>query len=824
MRRELPTGTVTFLFTDVEGSTKLLHELGAEGYAQVLAEHRLVLRDAFAAHGGVEVDTQGDAFFVAFGTAQGSLAAANDALESLAASPIRVRIGIHTGTPHLTGEGYVGIDVHRAARIAAVGHGGQVLISATTAGLLDSDLLRDLGEHRLKDLSAPERIYQLGDGEFPPLKSLYRSNLPIPATPFLGRYDELTQALALLSEEGVRLLTLTGPGGTGKTRLALQLAAEATERYPDGVFWVPLAPLRDSELVLDAAAETLGARDGLAAHIAGKSLLLLLDNFEHVVDAAAGLSQLLASCPNLQLLVTSRELLRLPGEHAYPVPPLDPQDGTELFAARARAVQPDFVASDAVPELCARLDNLPLALELAAARVGVISPEQLLERLAQRLDLLKAGRGVDPRQQTLRAAIEWSHELLTPEEQRLFARLAVFGGGCTLEAAEEVAEAELDTLQSLVDKSLIRHTQERFWMLETIREYASERLEASSEANELRRRHTEFFLTLVERATSELEGPDQAYWFARLRAEEDNLRAALLWSSEAGMAETTLRSAAALWRFWWMRGALAEGGRWYAHALTLAPEGPANVRAKALYGWGNLAASGGAAEEAQKHFEEAIGLYRLAGDDDGVVRTLYDLGSAHFQQGRTDAAKRLYEEALGLARATGNLRGEEIALANLAYLALRRGDTDRAATLSEETLSLAHQRGDDYSVAGALQNLALVDLHEGRLERAAERLAESLPLTLAIQDTVTTGNTLVALAALALARGDAEAAARVLGASAQLREPLGLALDIIERELHQETEHEARARLGDDAFVATLDEGRTLTPQEALAIALRARL
>jgi tetratricopeptide (TPR) repeat protein len=359
-------------------------------------------------------------------------------------------------------------------------------------------------------------------------------------------------------------------------------------------------------------------------------------------------------------------------------------------------------------------------------------------------------------------------------------------------------------------------------MLETIRQYASERLEDSGESNELRRRQAEFFLAFVERAAVELEGPDQGYWFTRLAAEQDNVRAALVFLSEAGMAESTLRSTAALWRFWWMRGAVAEGRRWYELALALAPGAPASMRAKALYGWGNLADAGGAVEEAQKHYEQALDLYRLAGDDDGVVRTLYDLGSAHSAQGRTDEAERLYEEALGLARATGNLRGEAMALANLAYLALRQGNRDRAATLGEEALALDRRRGDDYAVAVGLGNLALVDLRDGRLERAAERLAESLPLSLALQDNLATGNTLVALAALALARGDPEAAARVLGAGAQVREPLGLALDPVEHELRQETEHEARAQLGDDAFVAALDGGHTLTPQEALAVALRA--
>src|SRR6266536_5057065 len=491
--RELPRGTVTFLFTDIEGSTRLLRELGAEDYANSLAEHRRVLREAFEHHAGVEVDTQGDAFFVAFSTAPGALDAARAAQAEL---ELPVRMGLHTGTPLLTEEGYVGADVHRAARIAAAGHGGQVLVSASTASLLEpsNTVLLDLGEHRLKDLSAPERIYQLGGGEFSPLKSLYRTNLPIPATPFLGREQELRDVLGLLSEEDVRLLTLTGPGGMGKTRLGLQVAAEAAERFPEGVFWVPLAPLRDPELVLEAAGQALGVSDGFADHVADKSVLLLLDNFEHVVEAAGALSEVLSACPNLQLIVTSRELLQVPGEQVYPVPPLEHEDGEALFLARARAARPDFEAGEAVSELCDRLENLPLALELAAARVRVLSPEQLLERLAGRLDLLKAGRGVDPRQQTLRATIEWSFDLLDEDEQRLFVRLAVFRGGCALEAAEEICDADLDTLLSLVDKSVVRvRDGDRFSMLETVREFAEERLEQSGEADELRLRHAERF-------------------------------------------------------------------------------------------------------------------------------------------------------------------------------------------------------------------------------------------------------------------------------------------------------------------------------------------
>lgn len=560
IRRDLPTGTVTFLFADVEGSTKLLRELGGEAYAAALSEHRRILREAFVAQGGVEVDTQGDAFFVAFPTAPGAISAAAAALAGLAAGPVHVRIGIHTGTPTLTEEGYVGLDVHRAARIAACGHGGQVLVSAATATLLDGDGLRDLGAHRLKDLAAPERIYQLGPAEFPPLRSLQQTNLPIQATPFLGRHKELAQVLALLADESIRLLTLTGPGGIGKTRLALQAAAEVGVRHPNGAWWIPLDSVRDPRLVLPATGQALGIGGNvLAAHIADRSMLILYDNFEQVIDAAAEVADLLTSCPNLHLFVTSREPLHVAAEQVFPVPPLGHDDGVQLFLARARAIKPDFRTHDAIPEICRRLDELPLALELAAARVTALSATQILERLEQRLPLLTGGtRDMPERQQTLRAAIAWSYELLEPEERRLLARLAVFRGGCTLEAAERVADADVDTLQPLVDQSLLRHDDDRFSMLETIRDYAVERLEASGEAAVLRGRHAEYFLALAEdlepkRPASGATGE----WLDRLEREHDNIRAALDWLETSGESERALRLAGVVSWSWARLGTVA---------------------------------------------------------------------------------------------------------------------------------------------------------------------------------------------------------------------------------------------------------------------------
>jgi len=721
VRHDLPSGTVTFLFTDVEGSTKLLHELGAEAYAAALAHHRRVVREAFRAHGGVEVDTQGDAFFVAFPTAPGALAAVEEMIAGLASGPIRVRMGLHTGTPLLTEEGYVGADVNRAARIAAVGHGEQVLVSAATASLLEADGLRDLGEHRLKDLSAPERIYQLGEDDFPPLESLYRTNLPVPSTPFLGRENELADVAGYLSREDVRLLTLTGPGGTGKTRLGLQAAAEASERFPDGVFWVPLAPLRDPELVLESAAQALGAEDGVVEHIVDKQLLLLFDNFEHVIEGAESLAALLAACPNLRLMVTSRELLALPGEQAYPVPPLEPQEGTELFLARARASDPAFVVTTSVPELCARLDNLPLALELAAARVRVLSPEQLLQRLSGRLDLLKAGRGVDARQQTLRATIEWSHDLLTEDEQRLFARLAVFRGGCTLETAEAVCDADVDTLQSLADKSLLRRRDDRFWMLETILEFAAERLTKREDEEATRDRHLDHFLALGERAYAEQAAAST--WFPILDAEHDNLRAALDWARlRANEAETRLASALA--PYWTMRGHGREAQQRLAGALARY-ESRDHIRARALT---HLADSDGiAVDEAVSYLDEALALWRELGDVTGEAEALETLGWAYDTFGENERARLAHEQSLAVRREAGasELDGWG-SLAGLCHVFVTPGEIERAEETARELYELATRHGHRQAEQLALHFLADCPLIGGNYAEAEERYLRAL--------------------------------------------------------------------------------------------------
>jgi predicted ATPase/class 3 adenylate cyclase len=816
VERALPTGTVTFLFTDVEGSTKLLYELGAEDYAARLAEHRHVLRTAFERHGGVEVDTQGDAFFVAFPTAAGALEAAREAQDALA---IPVRMGIHTGTPLLTPEGYVGADVHKAARVASAGHGGQVLVSSAAAALLDASnsLLLDLGEHRLKDLTAPERIYQLGEGDFPPLKTLYRTNLPVPATPFLGREQELVRVLELLEE--TRLLTLTGPGGTGKTRLALQAAAESAEAYPDGVFWVPLAPLRDPALVLEQAAQAVGGEDDFSEAVADKRLLLLLDNLEHLIEAAEDLSGVLGACPNLRVLVTSRELLGLPGEQAYPVPPLEPEDGAKLFVARARAASPDFTPNGEVAELCARLDNLPLALELAAARVRVLSPTQLLERLSGRLDLLKAGRGVDARQQTLRATIEWSHELLDEEEQRLFARLSVFRGGCTLEAAEAVCDAGLDTLQSLVDKSLVRVRDEgRFWMLETIREYALELIEASREAEGVRRRHAEYFLALAEEAEPNLfASASPTEWLDRLEREHDNVRAALEWLASVGEAQSALRLAGGLSDFWYMRGFVAEGARRLEAALA-ADEQPSPARAKALNGAATMAIALGDPAAGRRRAEEALALYRELGDVRGIANALWGVGYAVVEGGDPPAAEGALEESVRLFRELGDLDSAVGASRTLAFSYAERGEKERAFELHSDNLREARKIGNRQIEARSLGSMSFVAADLGRVDEALPLVYEAYRIDCELGNRLEIAVDVGRFAKILAVAGRADVAARLLSCSEALCEELEAAVPWVTR-MYREIEAKLRAELDGDAFAQAWQQGRNLSADEAVELA-----
>ena len=818
VRSELPSGTVTFVFTDVEGSTKLLHELGAEAYAEALAAHRRIVREACGAHDGVEVDTQGDAFFVAFPTAPGAVAAAVEATEHLAVGPIRVRVGVHTGTPYLGDEGYVGVDVHRAARVAACGHGGQVLLTTTTAGLVGHKGLLDLGEHRLKDLSAPERIFQLGDVEFPPLKSLHRTNLPIPATPFLGRQRELVEVSGLLAQDAVRLLTLTGPGGTGKTRLGLQAAAEAADRFPGGVFWVPLASLRDPRLVLPTAGQAVGANDDIAEHIRDRALLLLLDNFEHVMDAADDLAELLAACPNLRLLVTSRELLRLPAEQAYQVPSLRTSEGVELFVARARAADSRFEPTAAVDELCGRLEQLPLALELAAARVTVLTPEQLLERLAQRLDILKAGRGSDARQQTLRATIEWSHDLLDCEERQLFARLAVFSGGCTLEAVESVAGADLDVLQALVDKSLVRMLDGgRFWMLETIREYAAEQLASSEERDALGRSHAEYFLDLADTEDRHLIDEAGVERLDELEREQDNLRLALAWFDAAGETQSLQQLFGALVALWAYRGPLAEGIGWSERAL--AETRPTVAHARVLAGAAELAALRGDPQTAQGLAEEALRLYQTFGDSFGIAISQQALAYSFTEMNEPDRAQRMAEESVRGFEAIGAEHRLLWATRTLAYISLLLGQNERGRKLHEANLLRARNLGNRRVEATTLGALALLWLHEGRLCDALPMLIENMPIFEEVGTTVDVATNLTRIAAVLATTDEVVAATELLAHTGAVFEEVGVDLKWVTRNNDEALEH-LHTQLNDEAFHAAWATGAALSTKDAIQLGM----
>jgi len=822
VQRELPSGTVTFLFTDVEGSTRLLHELGVDRYAEALDEHRRVIRDACTRNAGVEVDTQGDAFFVAFPSAPAALEAAVQASTALASGPIRVRMGIHTGTPHVGEEGYVGVDVHRAARIAACGHGGQVLVSASTASLVGPARLRDLGEHRLKDLSAPERIYQLDSEDFPPLGSLYQTNLPVPSTPFLGRAQELSAVVGLLSHDDIRLLTLTGAGGTGKTRLALQAAAEVADRYPHGVWWVPLASLRDPELVRTAVEQALGATSDVVEHIGDRRMLLLLDNFEHVVEAASEVAPMLAAFPGLAVLVTSREPLHLTGEQEYPVPPLRPEEGVGFFLARARAAEPDFAADDTVAEICLRLDELPLALELAAARVKALSARQILERLEQRLPFLTGGaRDLPDRQRTLRATIEWSHELLSVDERRLFARLAVFRGGCTLDAAESVAEARLDIVQALVDQSLVRHTDERFWMLETIREFAAACLRDSGEQDELEQGHAGYFLELAERAEPNLRwSGTPGEWLDRLDSEHDNLRAALDLLAGTGERQLELQLAGALSRFWVMRSHLAEGGRRLERALA-ADESPTAARARALDG-AAVIALGDDIPAARRHAEEALTIHRAIGDPWGTAYSAAVLAEILTEEGDLERAEQLFAESRERFRELGDEHHTFLATDGLAGVYEDLGDIERARLLHEDNLRSARGQSNHRIVARSLGQLAAYAHNEGRLEDAIAMLRESLFILHDLGDRLGIADDFGRLARTLAVAGRVEAALRLVPCSEALYEETGRNVASWTAKRNEETVTIARSQLDEADFATAWEQGKALTFDEAVTLALDA--
>ena len=792
-RPDLPSGTVTFLFTDVEGSTKLLHALGDEAYADALGEHRRVLRESFARHGGVEVDTEGDAFFVAFPTPVGAISAAADGTAGLEDGPIRVRIGIHTGTPLRTDEGYVGVDVHRAARIGAAGHGGQVLISGTTVELVDGETsidLVDLGEHRLKDLAAPESLYQLGRGSFPPLRTLSVSNLPTPATPFIGRADDVVRLSTLLSEKDTRLVTVSGPGGIGKTRLSIEAANAAVEPFPGGRWWLALAPIRDATHVLPAIGRLLGAPDGadegsllrsIGESIGSRRTLLLLDNTEHLLPAlASDVARLLDAASGLTILVTSRERLRLGPERLYEMDVLSDEDAQALFVARAEAIGSTVERGPTVAELCRRLDRLPLALQLAAARLRLFTVEQLLDRMPV-LDLTTGEIDADPRQRTLRATIEWSHDLLSDDERVLFRRLSVFVGGCSLDAAVEVAGAELDVLEGLLDKGLLQRRtlrgEPRFWMLESIREFASERLEAAGETTGVRERHAVWFRNLAETADAAIRAGDPEEGHVDvLDGAIDDLWEAISFGLESGDGVLVRSIVSALPMFWIMRGRLTEGRSWIERALAVDPTAD-DLRRRLLSDLATIAAMQGDHVSAVEAADEAgLLAQELGGATDRIEHVRQEAFAALLRDDFA-TAEPLYEELFALATEVGNGVRTSASRLNLATIANHTDRHDRAERLLRENLTFVRSRGQSRCEATTLAMLAETSIRRDRGGEVAQTARLAAVRSSQIRDDPLLIYSLELVAASAAEEGDGRRAALLLGAADEARRRMELERD-----------------------------------------------
>ena len=875
--RGLPSGTLTMLFTDIEGSTGLLTRLG-DRYGEALSAQRTHLRDAIGRCRGREMGTEGDSFFVVFESARDAVRCCVTAQQALAGHdwpdgvPVRVRMGLHSGEPARHEDGYIGLDVHRAARIAATAHGSQIVMSEATRHLAQARLpegvtVRDLGWHRLKDIEAPERIFQVVTpglpDRFPPLRSLgAQSRLPVPLTPLVGRQQELEQVRAAVSRPGIRLVTLTGTGGVGKTRLALAAAASLDQQFPHGVFFIPLAAVHDGEVMWKAIAGSLGvSADGpevVTGYLGDRPVLLVLDNLEQLHGSAEVVAELLAAAPGLIVLATSRRPLHLLGEQEQPVPPLQlPSDvgaqevaaceAARLFVQHASLARPGFSVTDGnaadIAAICRRLDGLPLAIELAASRVRLLSPHAILGRLGRSLDLAAGNEGQPSRQQNLRATITWSYDLLRPSLAEAFRRAGVFAGGCDLDALAAIASAgpsrpagtdPLELAAGLHDVSLITVTESadgepRLGMLETIRAYALERLAEAGDLDQTSRRHAHYYAGVAERADERLRGLGQAHLSAldRLEAEHDNLRAALAWSLEppaeglvddTERAATGMRLAQALGAFWYQHGHATEGRRWLQRAIDLAAVEAGAPLANISHLLAMLLTQLGELEMALLLFERSLAIWRDLGDRDHQAQELSWIGGTYRRLDDLDKARRVLAESVAIARKIRNEFRLTDALTNLGQLESIAGNFNRATEVLHESLALNRKLGDVKGAAVVQQSLAVNSLLAGRAVEARDLQAGIVSYVASSGDIQWLIDVLEVSAAIAAELGACSRAARLAGAAETVRQEAGMPDTEEDAALLERFLAPARATVASEEWNSEITTGRALSQEQALTL------